>query len=258
MSDSPVVYRAADHVATATLNRPEKRNALDSATVQALRDAHARAEEDGAVRVFVLRGAGKDFCAGADLAQLERIAAGAGPLENLAEASALGELLVAFRRGGKPVVAVVQGHAVAGGAGLASACDVVLARADAVFGYPEVRLGFVPAMVMAALRRGVGEKKAFELVTRGERIDAAEAERIGLVTRVFPADGFDAAVDAYIGELAARSASAVRLTKRLLYGMDGLSYEEAVARGAEVNVLARYTEDCREGVRRFLERRLEG
>jgi methylglutaconyl-CoA hydratase len=112
----------------------------------------------------------------------------------------------------------------------------------------------VPAMVMALLRRAVGEKVAFELVARGDRLGAAEAQRAGLINRVFPAATFDADVSRYAEELASRSASALMLTKRLLYGLDGMSFEQAIARGAEVNALARSTDDCRAGVRSFLDR----
>lgn len=247
-------WSVTDGVATVTLNRPEKRNALDAATVRELADAVARAGADDGVRVLLLRGAGPDFCAGADLEQLERIAAGMGPLENLDDAAALGDLFVRMRRAAKPVIAAVHGHAIAGGAGLATAADLVVASDDAVFGYPEVRLGFVPAMVLALLRRAVGEKVAFDLASGGHRIDAAEALRIGLVSRVFARATFIDESDAFARALAARSSSALRLIKRLLYGMDGLSFEEAIARGAEVNVLARATEDCRQGVRAFLDR----
>jgi methylglutaconyl-CoA hydratase len=241
-------------VATITLDRPEKRNALDAGTVAELREALAEAGGEGEVRVVVVRGAGPDFCAGADLAELERMAGDGDPMRNLADASDLGDLLIEMRRHPLPIVAAVQGNAIAGGAGLATACDLVLARDDAVFGYPEVHLGFVPAMVMAILRRGVSEKVAFELVVRGDRITAAEAERLGLVNRVLGPDGFEDEVRAYAAGLAARSSSAVHLIKRLLYGMDGLSFEEAIARGAEVNVLARLTDDARQGVHRFLKR----
>ena len=156
------------------------------------------------------------------------------------------------------MVAVVHGRALAGGCGLATACDLVLASSDAELGYPEVHLGFVPAMVMALLRRTVGEKVAFELVVRGDRIGAGEALGLGLVNRVIPDGEWEEGVRAYAAEIAARSASAVSLIKRLLYGIDGLSFEEAIARGAEVNVLARMTPDTREGLRRFLERKKGG
>lgn len=254
MSDR-LTYTVAEGIARLTLNRPDKRNALDGAMVAALHEAVAEAERDAGVHVIAIQGAGSDFCAGADLAQLERIAEGAGPLENLDDATALGELFIRIRRAHRPVVALVHGSAIAGGAGLATACDVILAREDAVFGYPEVQLGFVPARVMALLRRAVGEKRAFELVARGERISARHARELGLVNHVYPRDSFDDETHAYLRGFTARSASALRLTKRLLYGMDGLAFEEAIARGAEVNVLARATEDCRQGVRDFLARR---
>jgi methylglutaconyl-CoA hydratase len=253
-----LTWSQVEAIATVTLNRPEKRNALDALTVRELTEAVARADGAEDVRVLVLRGAGPDFCAGADLEQLERIAAGVGPLENLADASAFGELFVRMRRARKPVIAAVHGHAIAGGAGLATAADLVLASEDAVFGYPEVRLGFVPAMVMALLRRAVGEKVAFDLVTGGQRITAAEALRIGLVNRVFAKDTFVEESDNFARVLAGRSASALQLIKRLLYGMDGLPFDEAIARGAEINVLARATPDCQEGVRSFLDKQQPG
>jgi methylglutaconyl-CoA hydratase len=255
MSDAPVIVHCDAAVGTVTLNRADKRNALDSATIDGIRIAMAQLEADDNVRVIVLRGDGPDFCAGADLAQLERIAAGADSMDNLRDAQQLGDLFIRMRRGAKPIIAAVHGSAIAGGAGLAGACDIILAADDAVFGYPEVHLGFVPAMVMALLRRAVGEKIAFDLVARGDRIDATEAHRIGLVNRVFRADDFASSVDAFAVRMTHTSASALALTKRLLYGMDGLSFEEAIARGAEVNALARATDDCREGVRRFLQKR---
>jgi methylglutaconyl-CoA hydratase len=242
-----------DGVLTLRLHRPEKRNALNGELVEALHRALEAAAADPDVRVVALRGAGKDFCAGADLAELEAMAE-RGPMESLADARRMGDLFVALRRLDRPVVAVVHGRALAGGCGLATACDVVLAHEEAELGYPEVHLGFVPAMVMTILRRKVGEARAFELVARGHRVGAAEAESMGLVTRVLPAAGFHEAVAAYLAELARRPPSAVALGKRLLYGLDGMGFDEGIARGAEVNTLARMTDACREGVRRFLDR----
>jgi len=253
MSDEVLLYAVDQGIATLTLNRPEKRNALNGALVGALSEALKRAVDDSSVRVIALRGAGKDFCAGADLAELERITA-MGAEDNLEDARILGALFVAMRRAAKPVVALVTGRALAGGAGLATACDVVLAREDAQFGYPEVYLGFVPAMVMAILRRKVGEAQAFDLVVRAPRVSAAEAHDLGVVTRVLPVAGFDEAAHAYLTELAARPPSAVALTKGLLYEVGDLSFEEGIERGAQVNVEARMTEACREGVRRFLDK----
>lgn len=254
MSDA-VVRRetSAEGVVTLWLNRPEKRNALNPELVGALREELARTAEDDAVRVVALRGEGPDFCSGADLAALEAIA-DMGVEESLADAQSLGDLFVAMRRHPRPIVAVVHGRALAGGCGLASACDIVLAREDAELGYPEVHLGFVPAMVMAILRRKVGEARAFELVARGHRIPASEAHRLGLVARIVAAGSFEEDVRAYLSELASRPPSAVSLSKRLLYGLDGVAFEDGIGRGAEVNALARTTEACRDGVRRFLER----
>jgi len=241
-------------VARITLNRPDKRNALDAQTVHELQLALTRVEQDAAVRVVLLRGAGHHFCAGADLAVLHDMTERGDPIEALHDAASLGRLFITMRRSRCVLVAAVHGNAIAGGAGLATACDIILAAEDAVFGYPEVSLGFVPAMVMGLLRRTLGEKLAFELVARGERITAADAARIGLVNRVFPTAQFNASVEDWLRGLAARSASALQLTKRLFYGIDMLPVEQAIARGAEINALARFTDDCREGVRRFLDR----
>jgi methylglutaconyl-CoA hydratase len=257
MSDTYVRVRYGRDGALAriVLNRPEKRNALDDVTVAELKAALSVAESDDDVRVLMLSGAGKDFCAGADLSHLERIASGGGPIENLDDAASLGALFIQMRRLDKPIVGAVTGHAFAGGAGLATACDLVVASDDALFGYPEVHLGFVPAMVMALLRRTCGEKVAFELCARGDRITATEALDHKLINRIFPAKTFELDALEYAQQLSTRSGSALRLIKRLLYGMDGLSFEEAIARGAEVNVIARMTEDTQNGVRQFLDSR---
>lgn len=248
-----LLYDVSDGVAALTLNRPEKRNALNGALVQALKDGLTRAEGDETVRVVALRGAGKDFCSGADLAEMERIAT-MGREENVADARSLGALFRQMRRHPRPVVAVVHGRALAGGCGLASACDLVLARDDAELGYPEVHLGFVPALVMTILRRKVGEGQAFELVAQGDRFDAEEGRRLGLVNRIFAASSFDDDVAAYLKRLAAKPASAVTLTKSLLYELDELDFDAGLERAAEVNAEARMTEACKEGVRRFLEK----
>lgn len=253
MSSKVLRYEVHAGVATLTLNRPEKRNALSGELVSALHEALTRAGADEEVRVVAITGAGEDFCSGADLADLERIS-GMSAEENLADARSLGAVFVSMRRLPKPVVAVVRGRALAGGCGLATACDLVLAHEGAGFGYPEVYLGFVPAMVMAVLRRKVTEGLAFELVTRGHRIDAEEARRVGLVNAVFPGTSFESDVDEYLAELAAKPASALALTKELLYGLDDLDFEAGIERGAQVNVQARQTEACRDGLRRFLDR----
>lgn len=254
MTAAPEVLlaRREGGVARLVLNRPEKRNALNAELVEALKTALREADADPAVRVVAVEGAGKDFCSGADLSALRTIAEG-GVMENLEDVEGLAELFLLPRRMRKPVVALVRGRALAGGCGLATACDLVLAAESAQLGYPEVRIGFVPAMVMAILRRNVGEKRAFELVVDGRPIPAAEAERVGLVNRVVPDDRFAEEADAWLAALAERSASAVQLSKRLLYHSDAMGFEAAVRAGADLNVLARMTDDMQAGVRRFLD-----
>jgi len=244
----------ATGVATISLNRPQVRNALSAALVDGLADAVAWADADERVRAILLRGEGKDFCAGADLAALSDMME-ASVEEQLEDADALGDLFLIIRRVELPVVAAVHGHALAGGCGLATACDIVLAADDARLGYPEVRIGFLPAMVMTMLRRAVGEKRAFDLVATGRIIDANTAEAYGLVHHVFPASEFEARSQEFAEALAARSPSALALSKRLLYQTERHSFEAAIRAGAEINVLARMTEDYREGVREFLESR---
>lgn len=251
--NSPLVYAIEGAVAVLTLNRPEKRNALNDHLIarlkESLRDADAR--ED--VRAVLITGAGADFCSGADLAALRKISE-SSITENLDDASQLMELFALIRRLRVPVVAAVRGRALAGGCGLATSCDIVLAARSARFGYPEVKIGFVPAMVMAILRRNVSEKRAFELVARGAEVSAEEAERIGLVNHVYDDGEFASEVESYLAGFERVSRSAVMLTKRLLYHMDGMTFDAALQTGVDVNTIARVTDDCRRGVERFLKK----
>jgi methylglutaconyl-CoA hydratase len=254
MSESEVVlYSVEGAVARITLNRPEKRNALNDAVIAGLKENLKKAAADKNVRVVVIAGAGKDFCSGADLSALQKIA-GASVAENSEDARSLLELFLLIRALQVPVVAAVAGRALAGGCGLATACDLVLASASARFGYPEVKIGFVPAMVMAILRRNVSEKRAFELITRGAEISAEQAMAFGLVNQVFADESFDADVRAYTSEFEKMSASAMGLTKTLLYQIDGLAFPEALETGADVNVIARLTDDCQQKVAKFLQK----
>lgn len=238
-------------VRTLTLNRPEKRNALNDELIVALKDALREADSDDSLRAIVIRGAGKDFCSGADLSALQKIA-NASYEENLEDARSLAELFSLLRNAKVPVIAAVHGRALAGGCGLATGCDIVLATETARFGYPEVKIGFVPAIVMAILRRNVGEKLAFELVTQGFEFDAMQAKELGLVNRLFAEEGFESAVLEYAAVYAKISASAVRLSKLLLYKMDAMTFEEALAAGAKINAEARMTDDCQKGIAKFL------
>jgi methylglutaconyl-CoA hydratase len=236
------------------LARPDKRNALDRQMADDLFAALAQFESDPACRVIHLGAEGDDFCAGADLEALER-SLEAGSEAHREDAEALGRVLLAIRALMKPVVCTVRGRALAGGAGLATACDLVLAHEGAEFGYPEVRIGFVPAMVMTMLRRSVGEKHAADLVLTGRIISAEEAAQIGLVSRVVPAATFDDDINATLEQISQSPATALALTKWLFYKLDSLSFEDGIAAGVVTNVEARATEDFRSGVRRFTQRK---
>ena len=249
--EQPVLYSVEGAAARITLNRPEKRNALNDAVIAGLKEKLREASQDDSVRVIVIAGAGKDFCSGADLLALQKIAR-ATVDENVEDARSLLELFFLIRQIPVPVVAAVTGRALAGGAGLASACDLIVASASARFGYPEVKIGFVPAIVMAILRRNVSEKRAFALVARGAEITAQEAQAFGLVNEIFADENFEQDLALYVGEFAKLSRSAVSLTKTLLYQMDGLSFSAALQTGADVNVIARLTKDCQERVAKFL------
>lgn len=249
----PILHSTEGTIARITLNRPDKRNALNAELIAELKRELRKASESETVRVVVINGAGSDFCSGADLDSLRKISQ-ATVSENLADAHALLELFVLIRQLPMPVIAAVHGRALAGGCGLASACDLIVASTSARFGYPEVKIGFVPAMVLAILRRNLSEKRAFELLTMGGEFGAAEAKAIGLVNEVFSAENFMDQVDSYAQKFNATSKSAVSLTKQLLYQADGVGFSESLEMGADTNVIARMTEDCQKGIARFLNR----
>jgi methylglutaconyl-CoA hydratase len=255
MSDMPeyeeITYEIKSGVAWVTLNRPDKRNAINDRLVSDLTTALGEAEADPQARLVVLAGAGKDFCAGADLSQLQKIAE-ASILDNLDDAAAFAALLLRMRKLKKPVIGAVHGRALAGGAGLASACDLVIAARSAAFCYTEVKIGFVPAIVMAIARRNVSEKRAFEILCTGKWLTAEEAERIGLINRVCEDESFAAEVEKFADEVARLSGSAIALTKALLYQTDAMTFEQALRAGVEMNAIARMTPDCRQGIRKFL------
>ena len=248
---SEILIAQENSTLTITLNRPEKRNSLNGALVNSLKDALREADKDTNLRVIVIKGAGKDFCSGADLSALQKISE-SSVLENLEDAENLMELFALIRKIKVPVVAAVHGRALAGGCGLATACDIVLASHSARFGYPEVKIGFVPAMVMAILRRNVSEKRAFELVTQGFDFSSEEAEKFGLINRVFDDENFEDEVKNYISIYEKVSRTAVVLSKKLLYQMDGMNFGAALEAGAGVNTIARLTEDCQQGIAKFL------
>ncbi len=234
------------------LARPEKKNALDRQTAEDLFAALAQFETDTACRVIHLGAEGDDFSVGADLEEWERRIEADGDAHRQ-DAEAFGRVLLAIRALMKPVVCTVRGRALGDGAALATACDVVLAHEGAELGYPEVRIGFVPALVMASLRRSVGEKHAADLVLTGRIISADEAERIGLVSRVVPAATFDDEINATLEQISHSPPTALALSKWLLYKLDSLSFEDGIAAGVVTTVEARATDDFKASLRRFMQ-----
>lgn len=248
-----VGVRLADGVLELTLMRAARKNALDLAMIRALQAQIDRADHDAAVRVVLLRGEGADFCSGADLGEL-LASVHASPAENEAAAMELGRLFLGFRRLPQPVIGMVRGRALAGGMGLVTACDLVVAADDAVFGYPEIQRGFVPAMVMTMLRRIVGERVAFDLALTGRLLDATEAHRLGFVTDVVGVTALEDAARRLARTLAGRSPTAVALAKRLLYDLDARTFDEGIALGARVNAHARTTPDFAASIAAFLDK----
>ncbi len=188
-----------------------------------------------------------------DLKALDE-AAGIGVVAQLASARMFGDLILDIRRHPRPVISAVQGRALAGGAGIATASDLILASESASFGYPEVKIGFVPAIVAVLLRRSLGEKRAFELLASGENISAREAHALGLVNQVFPDGEFEQRAEAYAADLASKSASALALLKNLLYQTDGLAIEKAIESAVQTNAIARMTEDAQRGFEKFVKK----
>jgi methylglutaconyl-CoA hydratase len=254
VSASPkVVYQAEEGIARITLNRPERRNALDQELLTEIRGALRVAALDGSVRVVVVTGSGKDFCSGMDLLTFAGDASG-DIAKFQTEARNMAGLLLGMRRHPRPIVAVVEGRALGGGCGIATAADMVLASDSAQFGYPEINIGFVPAIVMALLRRQVSERRAFELIATGETISAQTALHYGMINRVFAADTFERETGEFVSHLASKSTTALTLSKELFYRTDAIEFEAAIEAGAEVNAFARTTNDFQRGIEKFLKK----
>jgi len=244
-----------------TLHRPERRNAM---TPEMQMELIAAFEDTAAsnCRAMVLTGAGEAFCAGLDLAALQQRDSESGPetgletgLEKRSDAERVARLFLALHELPMPTIAVVNGPAVGGGAGLAAVCDFTLATPAARFGFTEVRIGFVPAVVSAFLASRIGEKRSRDLLLTGRILEADEAQRIGLINEVVPAEELAQRVRALIGQLIANSPQAIRATKQLLAAQHKLRLDAAMVLAIEASVQARGTADFREGVAAFLEKR---
>jgi enoyl-CoA hydratase/carnithine racemase len=260
---SEILYEARGGIGTITLNRPERRNPIGPSTVGELLHALRRAQTDPEVRVVVLTGAGKVFSAGGDLSQMS----GGGPkdagkpLESGAAENRLAgtfvdlNLMLAGRGIGKPTIAKVNGHAMAGGLGLVVACDLAIAADDAQFATPEVNVGLWPMMIMATIFRNVPRKRAMELILTGERIDAATAERLGLITRAVPRDRLDDEVQKLADKLLGKSPLIMQMGLDAYHRMQDLELESALRYLESELARVLTTEDAAEGLMAFLQKR---
>ncbi len=249
---SLVEYSVKERVGYITLNRPDKRNALSHELITELKSAFINAERDIGVKVVVLNANGESFCAGADLAYLQQLQSFSYD-ENLADSNHLKELFLKIYSLRKIVIAQVQGHALAGGCGLANVCDFTFAVPEAKFGYTEVKIGFIPALVAVFLVRKIGEQKARQLLLTGEIIKAEEAIARGIVTKVVTRGELEMAVFDFAQNLIkSNSSQSMELTKQLISAAHGLPLEDALNLAATMNAKARATDDCKKGIAAFL------
>ncbi len=251
-----VDYSVKDRIGFITLNRPDKRNALSFELITELKNAIDQADKDERVKVIVLRANGETFCAGADLDGLQKLQ-NFSREENLEDSRHLKELFYKIYMLNKVVIAQVQGHALAGGCGLASVCDFVYAVPDAKFGYTEVKIGFVPAIVMVFLIRKIGEQKAKHLLLSAELISGESAIQFGLVTKIIEREKLESAVIEFANKLIKNnSGQSMGLTKRMIGEVQSMKLEDALEYAAEKNAEARASDDCRRGIKAFLDKEI--
>jgi methylglutaconyl-CoA hydratase len=251
MSYETLKLEFGGHLATLTLNRPEKRNALSLRMLEELEAALAEAES---CRAVILTGAGKAFCSGMDLDVLQ-VTATQSAEQNLREWRRVASIFLKVYRYPRPLISAVNGAAIAGGCGLATLCDFTLAVPEAKFGYSEVRVGFIPALVSTFLVRQIGEKRAADMLLSGRLVDAQEAYRLGMVSEVVPAEKLQERARELAAVLAASSPTSLLRTKRLLrsFSEEEITREFELAVQESVNI--RSTADFREGLAAFLEKR---
>jgi methylglutaconyl-CoA hydratase len=253
MAHQTLHLKYSGEIATITLNRPERRNAISPEMIGELLSAFDEVETSP-TQVLILTGAGKAFCSGMDLEAL-KVLATQSPAEHQKDARRLAEMCRRIWSFPKPTIAAVNGPAIAGGGGIATLCDFTIAVPEAKFGYPEVRIGFLPAVVAIFLVRQIGEKQARDLLLTGKAIDAAEAHRLGLITQIVSPDGLMKAAEELAATLIASSPVSLRTTKKLLCDFAApeidRELELAIAESAQI----RTTQDFREGLASFLEKR---
>jgi len=234
------------------LNRPEKRNALNAEMVEALKEGVRRFNEDKGVKIIVIKAAGKVFCSGADLAYLQSLQSNTYE-ENLADSRKLKDLFHMIYTSPKVVIAQIQGHAIAGGCGLATVCDFAFSVEEAKFGYTEVKIGFIPAIVKVFLIRKIGEGKAKQLLLDGDLISATEAKDMGLINWIVEESELEEKVFDYAQKLIRQnSGQSMALTKEMIARVQERTLDDGLEYAASMNAKARGTADCQKGIAAFL------
>jgi methylglutaconyl-CoA hydratase len=248
-----IKYEIKNEIGILTLNRPEKRNALHPELVKQMKAKLKEIEKDILVKVLIITGEGKSFCAGADLEYLNELR-GFSSLENEKDSRELAELFLKIYNFPKPLIAAVNGAAIAGGCGLASVCDIIVAdEANSKFGYSEVKIGFVPALVSTFIIRKIGEGMAKQLLMSGEIIESKRAYDIGFVNYLYN-NALTGALDV-ASKLKANSSQSMELTKEMIKKVSGLSVEDAVEYCIGLNTISRTTEDFEEGINKFFKKK---
>lgn len=253
MGEPTVIYEARDGIARITLNRPEAMNAFNRALLAELKDCLNRAANDNSTKVVILSGAGgKAFSAGADLTELVEYKKAE---EHRDHFGGVASIIATLEQLPQPTIAAVKGYALAGGCGLAAACDIVIATEDSIFGTPEINLGLLPMIIMAPIVRAVGTRKAFYLMITGERISAEEAMKMGLVNEVVPPDKLEERVMQISEKIASFSTAAIKMGKEGFYNMLGMNYTQSIKYLREVVSICSMTDAAKESIRAFLERK---
>ncbi len=248
-----VLYEIKEKVAIITINRPEKRNSMNENVMIGLNQSFAQAAEDSAVSAIILTGAGGTFCAGADLGA--NFSEDPSFLDMYEDRGRFPELMMRMNNCKKPILAAIEGYCLAGGMGLCLSSDVVIASEDAQFGMPEIKRGLWPYMVTAVLIRNVGRKKALELCMTGDRIPAAEAERIGMINYSVPKDKYQEKVDEMATKLSSFSPAIMGLGKSSFYRIAGMATEDALHFLRGQLTINTQCEDLMEGIAAFMEKR---
>ncbi len=247
-----VEFSVNNRIGEITLNRPEKRNALNAEMVTELKKAFTLAKNDERVKVIILKAAGESFCAGADLAYLQQLQNNSYE-ENVADSTHLKELFELMYHHPKVIIAQVEGHAIAGGCGLATVCDFVFSVPSAMYGYTEVRIGFVPAIVMFFLLRKVGEQAAREMLLSGSLYTAADAKARGLINFIAETDQINKDVLSFAEMLISKnSGNSMAVTKQMIAEIQSLNLKDALKFAANSNAEVRASEDCKKGIAAFL------